>query len=148
MERIRRLLKVLEIVEKHSDQETADWFKNGVERYLVNRKRPSLEKSLDLASPGPGKPEPRRRFTKAERNRLIKEAFDLLDPKQSPTTRCDYMAKEIRDFQARIWPQWMANDTPPANSSEFRQLLFMAMKTGKKAMPSDWRSVWKVVFDF
>lgn len=143
---IERLIRVSNTINQHADSETARWFNDGINHYLSSRDRPSLDNALGLASTGQGKPSERTRYNKWFRDKLIREAFSLINPDAKSTARCDALASEIRDFESRLWPKLMDLVEPPTNSSALRRLLFFAAKTGE-TLPSSWRSIYRIIYE-
>lgn len=141
---IHHLLNVAEVVRRHGDPVTGRWFADSVSRYLASRE--TLDTCLGLASPGPGQPSPRTRHGKAVRDSFLKQAYELVDGENS-TRRCEILASQIIDFEARFWPRWRDLDEPPEGCSKLRGLLFLARQTGE-VMPTTGRTVFRAVFGY
>lgn len=147
MEPIQHLLGVVKAVEQAADQDTARWFQSGVDAFLSGEETRSLDTLLGLTSPGVGRLSPKREFLKQQRNQFLKQAFNLTDEGKPKVRRCEELAIMVKEFEARIWPAWRTKEEPPECSSELRKLLFLAKRTGEP-LPTQWRTVWKTVFDF
>jgi len=147
MNSIDRLLQAADAIQRHAEPDVAEWFQSGLNRYLSSRECRSLDEALGIGSTGRGKPSERSRYGKTLRDNLLRQAYDRIDPDGKPTTRCDGLASEIRDFEARFWPRWEGLEEPPAGCSELRRLLFMAKRTGEP-LPTGWRTIYRVVFDY
>lgn len=147
MESIQRLLKVAAAVEQAADHDTANWFQSGLAAYLTGDETRSLDTLLGLTSQGVGRLSPKRDYLKKQRDLFLRRAFELTDLGKPNTRRCEELAGMVKDFESRIWPAWRTMDGPPAGSSELRRLLFLAKRTGEP-LPTQWRTVWRAVFDF
>lgn len=143
---IDRLIEISEIVSKHGDPKLARWITAGVDEYLGGSDRRTLEHCLELKSLGRGQPSPRRTWAKERRDEALRSAFDLVEG-NSPTAKCDALARHIRDFTARMWPRWQTLPEPPAGSSQLRCRLWDAAKTGEP-LPTNWRRLWETIFHY
>lgn len=105
----------------------SDWLRSGFSAWLGNSGSLQLDRCLHL-------PTSHKKMARAERDRHLREAWDLLDD-ASPWRKSVCLAEEIKKFETRIWPAWKSYQAPPQGASELRKLLFMAMRSGA-SMPS------------
>jgi hypothetical protein len=141
---IDRLLDIGKIVDQHASPSTAKWFQRAVHQYLTGGNQQTLEKCLGLTSPGAGKPKLATSYRKRLRDEMLQQAFKQISQEHSVTVRCEQLAKDVKDFEARIWPLWRDLEAPPARCSELRRFLFLAAKTGEP-LPTNWRTVYRVI---
>lgn len=111
----------------HIGHREVDWLRGGFATWLSNRGGLHLDRCLHL-------PTSHKKMARAERDRYLREAWDLLAEVQ-PWRKSVALAAEIQKFETRIWPAWKSSHTPPQGASELRRLLFMAMRSGA-SMPS------------
>jgi len=104
----------------------ADWLTAGVAGFLDGE---PLALALGLAAAGPGHASARHEFLARVRDHHLYEAHRLTGG-PSPWSRSLALAREIRRFEATVWPRWRHCDAPPEGASGLRRALFAAFKTG------------------
>lgn len=142
---VERLLTAAEIIARHGDRATSEWFAGAVDRWLCHQF--SLEDALSLSSPGPGQRSARTAYQRAQRDHHLRLAFAEIDATLGPCARCERLAGEISRFMAIIWPRWRDRPAPPEDASKLRHHLFMAAKATGGELSLTWRSLYRIMFE-
>lgn len=145
MQQIKKLLEVAETVQQHGNSKLAGWFSQKITKYLTSPEYQSLDQVFGLNSER-GVPTQRTQHMKCLRNSILRKAYEYTDSNKKPTVRCDELAREIRDFERRIYPNWKTQGGPPENASELRKLLYQAKETGQP-LSTSWRALYRQIFD-
>lgn len=110
------------------DTERKVWhaWREGTRKWLLRGEQIPLDQFL----PGVAGMD-RQRFKIAERNMWLCRAHALC---AGPTTwaRSVALAKEVGDFDLRLWPAWRLLEEPPSMASELRRALFQAFKIASR----------------
>ena len=144
MDRIKHLLSLLQAAEKHCDAETADWYREGLNRYMTGSERAKLDACLGLSG-SRGKSTGRTLYALTTRNKYLSLAMGYIDQDLPKARQCEELAEAIKAFESRIYPRVSHLQDPPAEWSEQRKYLFMAKRTGAP-LTTKWRSLHMWIF--
>lgn len=123
---VDHLLSLARLAERYAEPALVEWLAEGLDQHLYRGVR--LDKALGLAG-GQGRRTARRRFLERERNRALRAAWALCDG-ETDWDRSRELARQIRRFEALVWPHWQVLADPPSDASHLRQHLHRAFQCG------------------
>lgn len=136
---VESLIELQAIVEQHAAPEVAEWFSAGLMAYFNGAR---LDEALALNAE-PCRRRPSTEYATRLRNRHICRAGEIALPDAGPSARAERLAREIRDFQSRLWPRWRGNPNPPQGASALRSELFVARTY--HALPESPRQLYEIL---
>lgn len=101
--------------------ETA-WLKAGIAGWLSAGGAVPLETCLHL-------PRTASAMDRAARNMHLRAAWLMTKPSE-PWLKSVALERELKEFEARVWPRWKSDDSLMVGGSEMRLALYAAKKTG------------------
>ncbi len=130
------------VEERHPARPIAAAFASAVESWLQGQ---ALEQALGLGG-APGIEKARTLWHRRQRDAALRTAYELVEGK-NPSRRFRALAKEIRTFEAIVWPTWKNSQSPPPKPSELRSALFRARQHGGP-LPASERGLWKICLKY
>lgn len=100
--------------------ESLAWLQAGFRRWLQPDNALDLGRCLGLGTPS--------KCRDQLRNDLLRQAAGHLEG--VPTTRAEQLARLCADMEARLWPLWKDEQTPPERAGPVLSLLWRAKRTG------------------
>ncbi|HKJ77736.1 MAG TPA: hypothetical protein VKA64_11085, partial [Gammaproteobacteria bacterium] len=105
-------------------EEAVAWLVDGLTEHL--EEGTPLEQALGLGG-GQGQDKARTRFRLLRRAFHLRQAWELCDG-EGPTDKSRELDRQVRRYEANIWPRQQHLAAPPAGSSQLRAQLFHAFK--------------------